>query len=120
MIDAAISGKDLPAPFRYRDWGTMATIGRGSAVGVIGRLKLRGFLGWLTWGAVHILYLVGFRNRLAVMINWAWAIIVSQKSARIIVAEPVAAAQSAPRPRLALEQVVEPPVRQDEAAPSPR
>jgi NADH dehydrogenase len=120
VIEAAISGKDLPAAFRYRDWGTMATIGRGSAVGVIGRLKLRGFLGWLTWGVVHILYLVGFRNRLAVMINWAWAIIVSRKSARIIVAEPVAAAQSAPRARLAPEQVVEPPLRQDEAAPSPR
>jgi NADH:ubiquinone reductase (H+-translocating) len=66
-----VDGKDRK-PFRYRDKGTLATIGRQSAVGQIGRLRFRGFVGWLAWLVVHLYYLIGFENRLQVMLRWAW------------------------------------------------
>ena len=71
-------------PFEYWDKGTMATIGRASGIAQSGRLKLSGFLGWCAWLFVHILYLIGFRNRLAVMIQWAWAWFTFGRSARLI------------------------------------
>lgn len=61
-----------PLPFIYRDPGVMATIGRSQAVARLGPLHLRGFLAWLAWVGVHIFQLVGFRNRLLVMVDWAW------------------------------------------------
>jgi NADH dehydrogenase len=71
-------------PFVYRDKGSLATIGRASAVAQIGRVKLAGFLAWLLWLVVHILYLVGFRNRVVVLINWAWAYLTMSRGARLI------------------------------------
>jgi len=59
-------------PFRYRDKGTLATIGRRSAVGQIHGLRLRGFIGWIAWLVVHLYYLIGFENRLQVMLRWSW------------------------------------------------
>jgi NADH dehydrogenase len=59
-------------PFRYRDKGTLATIGRRSAVGQIGRIRFRGFVAWLAWLVVHLYYLIGFENRLQVMLRWSW------------------------------------------------
>src|SRR5262249_61486208 len=67
----AIRGEPL-VPFTYRDKGTMATIGRSRAVAVIGRWKLAGRLAWWFWLAVHVVMLIGFRNRLVVLVNWAW------------------------------------------------
>jgi NADH:ubiquinone reductase (H+-translocating) len=71
-------------PFRYRDYGNMATIGRGSAVAEIGALKVSGFVAWLIWLFVHIFWLIGFRNRLAVLGEWAWAFVTFQRRARLI------------------------------------
>jgi NADH dehydrogenase len=71
-------------PFRYRDKGSMATIGRKAAVAQIGRLQLWGFPAWVMWLTIHILYLVGFRNRFVVMFEWAWAYFTYQRSARVI------------------------------------
>lgn len=71
-------------PFRYRDYGQLATIGRNSAVAVIGKLKLSGYLAWLTWLLAHIYFLINFRNRLAVMIDWAWSYWTYQRYARIV------------------------------------
>jgi len=71
-------------PFHYFDKGTMATIGRSSAVAQIGPLALRGFIGWVTWLAVHISYLVGFRNRLAVLWSWGWNYLWKDRAIRII------------------------------------
>jgi NADH:ubiquinone reductase (H+-translocating) len=72
-------------PFRYRDKGTMATIGRSAAVAEIGRrLRVRGLLAWLMWLFVHILFLIGFRNRLVVMLQWAWSFVTWQRGARLI------------------------------------
>lgn len=71
-------------PFRYRDLGSMATIGRKRAVAVVGSLQLHGFLAWLAWLFVHLMALVEFRNRLMVLLEWAWAYFTFQRSARII------------------------------------
>jgi NADH dehydrogenase len=79
---------DPAQPFRYLDKGFMATIGRARAVAMLGPVKLWGFIAWLTWAFVHLWYLVGFRNRLAVFTNWIWAYVVSKHGARVITGRP--------------------------------
>lgn len=71
-------------PFRYRNYGMMATIGRHSAVGDFGRVRLHGYLGWLAWLFVHVFQLIGFRNRFAVMTQWAYAYFTYQRAVRLI------------------------------------
>jgi NADH dehydrogenase len=71
-------------PFRYKNYGNMATIGRGAAIADFGRVRLSGFIGWLAWLFVHIMRLVGFRNRIAVFFEWAWAYVSYQRSVRLI------------------------------------
>lgn len=73
--------------FRYRDYGQLATIGRNSAVAMIGRVKLSGYPAWLTWLVAHIYFLINFRNRLVVLIDWAWAYWTFQRHARIVLRE---------------------------------
>ncbi|MFA6954928.1 MAG: NAD(P)/FAD-dependent oxidoreductase [Thermoanaerobaculia bacterium] len=80
----ALRGRSL-APFRYRDRGTMATIGRAMAVADIRGLRLSGFPAWLVWCFIHILWLIGFRNRFVVLFEWAWAYFSRQRSSRLIV-----------------------------------
>jgi NADH dehydrogenase len=72
-------------PFRYRDKGTLATIGRQSAVGQIGRLRFHGFLGWVVWLVVHLYYLIGFENRLQVLLRWSWYYVRLDRPARAII-----------------------------------
>lgn len=72
-------------PFRYRDYGSLASISRSAAVVDLRGLKFSGFTGWLFWLFAHIFFLIGFRNRLAVMWNWAWSYLTWQRGARIIV-----------------------------------
>ncbi len=72
------------AAFEYNDKGSMATIGRAAGVAQIGRIQLSGFLGWLGWLLVHLIFLIGFRNRLLVMTEWAWAWFTYQRGARLI------------------------------------
>jgi NADH:ubiquinone reductase (H+-translocating) len=71
-------------PFRYNDLGNMATIGRASAVADFGWMRLHGYLGWLAWLFVHLLNLIGFRNRLVVMVQWAWSYFSYQRAIRLI------------------------------------
>jgi NADH dehydrogenase len=71
--------------FKYNDKGTMATIGKAKAVGVIKGFKLSGLLAWLAWSFIHILYLIGFRNRLKVMAEWIWYYITNRPGIRLIV-----------------------------------
>lgn len=85
VLRARIAGKRPPGPFRYRDWGTMATIGRRAAVADFGWLRLSGTLAWLMWGLVHVSFLIGFRNRLVVMLDWIWSYLTFQSGARLIV-----------------------------------
>ncbi|MGX5731458.1 NAD(P)/FAD-dependent oxidoreductase [Pseudoxanthomonas beigongshangi] len=82
-IRARLAGKPS-SPFRYRDFGNLATIGRMAAVVHLGRLKLSGLLAWWFWLAAHVFFLIGFRNRLVVLLNWAWAYWSYQRGARII------------------------------------
>jgi NADH dehydrogenase len=84
----AIAG--LPAePFRYRDKGSFATIGRGKAVGELaGGLKLSGFLAWIAWLAIHIFFLIGFRNRVLVLFQWAYSYVTFRRGARLITGAP--------------------------------
>jgi NADH dehydrogenase len=82
----AIRGEPLQ-PFRYRDYGIMATIGRGAAVGVVFGSKISGWFGWLFWIFLHIFWLIGFRNRIAVMTEWAWAYVTFQRRVRLITGE---------------------------------
>jgi NADH dehydrogenase len=71
-------------PFRYRDKGSLATIGRAAAVADFGFLKLSGFIAWFAWLAIHIFFLIGFRNRFLVITQWAWAYVTYQRGARLI------------------------------------
>jgi len=71
-------------PFRYRDYGNLATIGRRRAVADFGRFRLSGFPAWLVWCSAHVWFLVGFRSRLSVMLHWAWNYFTYQRSARLI------------------------------------
>lgn len=75
-------------PFRYRDKGSLATIGRARAVADIKGLRFGGFLAWLAWLAIHIFYLIGFRNRVLVLIGWAWHYLTFRRGARIITGVP--------------------------------
>jgi NADH:ubiquinone reductase (H+-translocating) len=84
-ILAALEGRPRQ-PFHYVDKGMLATIGRGAAVARIGRFKSTGYLAWLLWLFVHILFLIGFRNRLVVVIQWAWSYATFDRGARLITA----------------------------------
>jgi NADH dehydrogenase len=70
--------------FRYRDKGNMATIGKHRAIAQTGKLELGGYIAWLAWLFVHILYLIGFRNRIAVLLEWTWSYLFSRRGARLI------------------------------------
>ena len=102
-ISAAICRQALRT-FRYVDKGSMATIGRTAAIADFGN-PLSGFIAWLAWLVVHIFFLIGFRNRLAVMFNWAWSYFTYQRGARLITGRrlsllsPTEIVESRPAPR---------------------
>ena len=80
----AAASNGAPEPFRYRHLGNLATIGRKSAVADFGFVRLSGRLAWLLWGAVHVFFLMGFRNRIAVLLNWLWAYFTFERGSRLI------------------------------------
>jgi len=91
IIEREINSHDQPlsrAAFKYRDKGTMATIGRSAAVAWLGRFKCSGFPAWLAWLFIHLIFLIGFRNRLAVLFQWTWSYFSFNRSARIITYAP--------------------------------
>src|SRR5207244_20873 len=71
-------------PFHYFDKGSLATVGRAFAVLEAGKIKMSGFLAWCAWLAIHIFFLIGFRNRVVVLLQWAWAYVTYQRGARLI------------------------------------
>jgi len=87
LIAARLSGRTLP-PFRYKNLGLLATIGRRSAVVELGPIQLQGFVGWLFWSVVHIYFLIGLRNRFVVAVTWLWSYITFQRGARLITEVP--------------------------------
>jgi NADH:ubiquinone reductase (H+-translocating) len=83
LLFARQRGRTTP-PFRYRDFGSLATIGRKRAIVQMGRFKLKGFLAWILWSVAHIYFLIGFRNRLVVATNWLWNYVTFQRGTRLI------------------------------------
>lgn len=84
IIRARLENKPAPGPFKYQDFGNLATIGRMAAIVHLGKLQLSGVLAWWFWLAAHVFFLIGFRNRIVVLLNWAVAYWSYQRSARII------------------------------------
>ena len=84
LIQREISGKAERQPFKYWDKGSLATIGRAAAIAQFGKLHISGFLAWLSWLFVHIFFLIGFRNRILVFIQWAWSYFTYERGARLI------------------------------------
>ena len=91
MIAADLSGGPR-GPFRYRDNGSLATIGRARGVANIKGLRFSGFFAWFAWLAIHIFYLIGFRNRFFVLASWAWSYLTFRRGARIITGLPATGA----------------------------
>jgi NADH:ubiquinone reductase (H+-translocating) len=86
-IRRALEGKELSA-FQYFDKGSMATIGRSRAIAMVDRMHLTGLIAWLAWLVIHIFYLVGFKNRLVVLIIWAWSYVTYRRGARLVTGTP--------------------------------
>jgi NADH dehydrogenase len=86
QVIADLEGKER-SEFHYRDKGSLATIGRARAVAHIGWARFSGFPAWLAWMGIHVLFLIGFRNRLLVLISWAWNYVTFRRGARIITAK---------------------------------
>ena len=82
-ILAGMKKRAIP-PFHYRHQGNLATVGRQSAIVDFGRIRMKGFIAWLVWGAAHIYFLIGFRNRLIVMLHWIWAYVTLRQGVRLI------------------------------------
>ena len=80
----AMIGGGAATPFRYHDKGTMATIGRNYAVVQLGRIRVAGFIGWLMWLFVHLTYIITFRSKVVVLINWAWNYVFYDRPVRLI------------------------------------
>ncbi len=87
-IRARVAGRPTESAFAYFDKGMLATIGRAYAVAHFGRVRLHGFVAWVVWMVVHILYLIGFRNRVLVLLQWAWAYLTAQRGARVVLTAP--------------------------------
>jgi len=85
VIRSRLTGRPAPEPFRYRHAGSLATIGRRAAVAEFGRLRVRGALAWWLWGAAHILFLAGGRNRATVILEWIWAYLSGRRGSRLII-----------------------------------
>ncbi len=99
VISARIAQPPGPAPaaFRYRDLGSMATVGKSRAVVEIGRVHFGGLLAWLAWMALHVTTLIGFRNRLAVLSSWIYSYVFFRRGSRLIIRPPTAAGGPADR-----------------------
>jgi NADH dehydrogenase len=93
VIARRLAGRVAAAPFRYRDRGSMATIGRGRAIADLGSLRLAGYSAWLAWLFIHLMYLVQFGNRVLILVQWAWNYLSWNRSARLITG-PSAASRS--------------------------
>ena len=85
VIRSRLDGKAPPSAFCYRDPGSLAIIGRSAAVVDFGFVRITGFAGWLVWGFAHIFFLIGFRSRIAVFLEWAWEWLTYARGARLII-----------------------------------
>jgi NADH dehydrogenase len=88
LIAARARGAPAPGPFAYKHQGDLATVGRKAAIVKLGRLELTGFIGWLFWGLVHVYFLIGLRNRIAVAFSWLWDYVTFGRRSRLITQAP--------------------------------
>lgn len=88
LLSDKINQRPLSGPFVYHNKGNLAAIGRSFAIGEIGKIKISGFIGWILWSFLHIFYLIGFKNRLLVAVQWIWAYVTFQRGTRIITGAP--------------------------------
>jgi len=110
--EAESDGRPPRVPFRYLDKGSMATIGRSRAIAMVGQtLKMRGFIAWLAWLFIHIFYLIGFRNRIVVLLNWFWSYVSYARGARLITSTGWAPSHAAARAEVGprISEVAPPP-----------
>ncbi|MDQ0464574.1 NADH dehydrogenase [Caulobacter ginsengisoli] len=107
LIKARLADRPAPGPFRYKDYGNLATVGRQAAVVAIGKASLKGFIAWLFWGAAHVYFLIGFRNRIAVTLDWLWAYITFDRGSRLITGD-IMPKTPEPAPRAAARRPLEP------------
>ena len=84
LVRRRITGRRTPPPFVYKNYGNLATIGRKSAVADFGRLHISGYPAWLLWSLAHVYFLIVFRNRIGVIIDWAWSYVTFDRGARLI------------------------------------
>lgn len=84
LLIRRLNARSPPRNFRYRNYGNLATIGRKSAIVDFGWMHVSGLLRWLTWGAAHIFFLIGFRSRVMVMLSWLWSYFTTEYGARLI------------------------------------
>lgn len=89
LIRARLAGAPLPGPFKYRNWGMMAVIGRSKAIADFGSIKLSGFVAWLTWSLVHLMLLIDFRSRSSVYLAWSYAWFTRDRIARLLTRKSV-------------------------------
>jgi NADH:ubiquinone reductase (H+-translocating) len=101
LIDARVRGRSFSSLFRYRNHGNLATIGRAAAVADFGWLRLSGFPAWVLWAAAHVWFLIGWRNRLVVALNWLWNYVTFERGARLIAGSVEELKAPDDRPRLA-------------------
>jgi NADH dehydrogenase len=98
-IIAALRRKRFDKPFRYADFGNLATVGRKAAIADFRGFHLKGFVGWLLWSAAHVYFLIGFRNRIAVTLDWLWSYLTFERGARLITGDVMDAPPSEARKR---------------------
>lgn len=101
LLDARLRGRPAPAAFRYRHQGSLATIGRRAAVADLGWIRLAGPIAWALWALAHVWFLIGWRNRVVVGLNWLWNYVTFERGARLITA---AAEEGQPQPRPAVDR----------------
>ena len=94
-----LRGQRAPAPFAYRDYGILATIGRNKAVAELGPVHLTGLPAWLMWAVAHIFFLIGFRNRVMVSAQWAFAYATNERAGRLLIRNPADPRSAGPNPR---------------------
>lgn len=88
LLKARLAARREPGPFRYKDFGTMAIIGRSHAIADFGRFTLTGLAAWLAWSLIHLMLLVDFRSRILVYVNWSWAFFTYGRGARLLTGVP--------------------------------
>jgi NADH dehydrogenase len=91
VIAARTAGRPVPGPFHYRDKGSMATISRFSAVASVGRLRFSGFIAWLMWLFIHLLYLIGFKQRVTTLLHWSISFVGRGRSERVVTRQQIVA-----------------------------